>query len=276
MNTTTNTVIINTEAEQMMSYNMSSDMEQLAADYIRTAQKRYLSNRGLRVGIARSKSKGMFDVTVSTFKDSKLRISKTVYNIFAGAAAVETAIIEASKQAIAAIDAHSGTVKLSLTMNPDLGDADECLIDDLVYGLKSEYDATLTLGSTTADIETGEVTIVLYPNELGYFQDLVFHSGSHLIMAMEKYTADENGNEMLGVWSTIHTLMSPLPFFEWNDVMQTALLQSVFNSIHGVTLTAIELSGERLGLYAPKPIVVSTADQDNADFDEAVITKTNQ
>lgn len=184
----------------------------------------------------------VYDVTVCVNNSSAVRISKTLEHCYNIENLVELEVSDAVDSIITAIDNTDGSLKVTLQMDTDK--IHRNYLGYIVDGIEQEFDFALTLGSTTENYNTGEMTLVLLPQEIPVFQDLINSSGFHLIDLMRKHSADADGNEPHGAWDTVNMLMNPLPFHEWSDVMQSALLNTLFDSIHYVKVIKFEPVGK--------------------------------
>lgn len=181
----------------------------------------------------------VYDVTVCVDYNSVVRTSRTLEHCYHIENLIELEVYSVAGSIIKDINNTDGAVKVTLKMDTDKIKDD--YLGYLVAGITREFDFAFTLGSTTEDYNTGEMTVVLLPQEIPTFQDLINSSGFHLIDLMRKHSADANGNESHGAWDTVNMLMNPLPFNEWSDIMQKALLNTLFDSIHYVKVIDIEV-----------------------------------
>lgn len=180
----------------------------------------------------------VYDITVCTNDHSNVDSSKTVKEVYGIKDLIRAEVSDAASEVIDDINAFKGALKLTLKMDTQKVDSD--FIGFIAKGIIQEFDFALTIGSTTEDYNTGVVTLVIIPDEIPAFQELINSSGFHLIQAMEKHTLGENGNDSLSTWKTVNMLMNPLPFSEWSSIMQKALLNTIFEAIHHTKLIDIE------------------------------------
>lgn len=184
----------------------------------------------------------VYDLAVCIDDYSGARISKTIEHCYNIENLIELEVSDAASSIIEGIDNTDGSLKITLQMDTDK--VHNNYLDHIVDGLSQEFGFAFTLGSTTEDYNTGEVTLVLLPHEIPIFQELVDSSGYHLIELMRKYSVDADGKEPMGAWDLVNTLMMPQPFHAWSDVMQSALLKTLFVSIHYTKVTKIEPVGK--------------------------------
>lgn len=179
-----------------------------------------------------------YDITVRTNRGSAALISKTTtVNLRIGDEA-EKAIQAMVEQISDEICEENGS--LSITLQVDQLKVSDEYLHNLVRYIKTEFGFSPTLGADFEDYKSGILSFVMLPQEIPMFQDLISTSGTHLIEKMAMHTKDAD----LKVWETVDMLMNPRPFHEWSDVMQWALLNTLFESLHYFKVLRISPCGQ--------------------------------
>lgn len=185
----------------------------------------------------------VFDVTVCTNEHAGVKLSKTIKECYGVQNQISREVSDAADAIAYRINETDGSLKVTLQMDTKVIDGEYMrYVSD---GIQKEFDFVFTVGSTTEDYNTGILTMVILPQEIPNFQELIHSSGYHLIALMQKYVGDDAPD----TWDVVNMLMNPLPFHEWSTSMQTALLKSIFAALHNIELLTIEPSGEPLDRY---------------------------
>lgn len=185
----------------------------------------------------------VFDITVCTNEHAGVKLSKTIKECYKAQGQISREVSDAADAIAYKINETDGSLKVSLQMDTKvIGGEYMRYVSD---GIQKEFDFVFTVGSTTEDYNTGILTMVILPQEIPNFQELIHSSGYHLIALMQKHVGDDAPD----TWDVVNMLMNPLPFHEWSTSMQTALLKSIFAALHNIELLTIEPSGEPLDRY---------------------------
>lgn len=183
-----------------------------------------------------------WDVTVSAVNRDIVHTIQDCYDV---SDIIDKAVNSAIDKVVEKIDRAPESWALIVKVDTKLIDGADPIsyIADMLYLI---LDKPLTFGSTYFDKSAKEACIVFFPAELPSLTDIVQHSGYHIVDKMEEYVCNEKRFNDLNTWDIVRMLTTAEPFSNWSDIMQSALLHSLFGGITGTTFKSATIRTGKL------------------------------